>query len=97
MKQEESEYKEFKFKPILGSLPEMGATDWWTDEQWAEHYAYVEKLKKEGRFLTEGEEITVKFKGHPVFDNPKKEPEEYFTNFGILMPNSDNKKTKFEL
>lgn len=48
---------EYKFKPILGALPED--TQWWTEKDWAEHNAYVEKLKLEGRYMTEGEEITV--------------------------------------
>jgi len=85
MTDKNEDFKEFKFRPILGSLPEMGATDWWTDEQWAEHYAYVEKLKKEGKYLTEGEEITIFYKPNPIFDSPKNFDAQ-FQNFGILSP-----------
>lgn len=79
-------FKEFKFKPILGALPEGGATDWWTKKQWDEHYAYVEQLKKEGKYMTEGEELTITYKPHKLFDSPKKESGEHFKNFGFLVP-----------
>lgn len=75
----------FKVRPILGSLPEMGATDWWTDEQWKEHGAYVEQLKKEGKYMTEGEEITVTIAENSMFNDPE-QTESPFKNFGILMP-----------
>lgn len=76
---------QFKLKPILGSLPEGGATDWWTDEQWDEHRKYVEQLKAEGKYLTEGEEITINYAENNFFknDNPLEEP---FRNFGFLIP-----------
>lgn len=75
--------KEFKFKPILGALPEHG-TEWWTEKDWEEHRAYVEKLKKEGKYLTEGEEITFNFKEYEGFSDAPKENS--FSNFGILIP-----------
>lgn len=80
-----NELKTIKFKPILGALPEMGATDWWTEEDWREYYAYVEELKKEGKYLTEGEELTIHYKLNPLFDTPN-EPKEQFENFGLLIP-----------
>lgn len=75
----------FKFKPILGSLPEMGATDWWTKEQWDEHNKYVEKLKAEGKYLTEGEEMTFTIQGSDAFDTVE-DDEPKFRNFGIIIP-----------
>lgn len=76
---------QYKFKPILGALPEQGATDWWTEKDWKEHYAYVEKLKKEGKYLTEGEEVTINLKGYKGFED-NRTFNDAFSNLGILIP-----------
>lgn len=81
------EWRSIKIKPILGDLPEMGATDWWTKEQWDEHNAYVEKLKAEGKYLTEGEEVTINYRPKDFEMFVDKTPlEKRFTNFGIIIP-----------
>ncbi len=63
---------------LKGRLPEHGATDWWTKEEWAAwekqkpindawNEAYIKQLKEEGRY---GEEyvMVIQFKTNPVFD-----------------------------
>jgi len=79
-----------KIKPILGDDPGYGA-DWWTKEQWDEHYAYIEKLKKEGKYLTEGEEVTITIQDYPMFENQKPFSDS-IKNFGLLVPKGDNEK-----
>lgn len=51
----------------LGEGPGWGA-EYWTEEDWEEHRKYVEKLKKEGRYLEEVE-MTVDVVRCPQFDN----------------------------
>jgi len=81
--------KEFKFRPILGDVPED--TSWWSAEDWKSHEEYVNKLKSEGKYLTEGDEITVKYNPYDfdkfIDDRPV---EEKFKNFGLLIPNGSN-------
>lgn len=83
----EEDYKEFKFKPILGAIPSDMIVEWWTEEDWKNHEEYVAKLKAEGKYLTEGEEVTVRYKPTD-FDKfvDNRQPEERFTNFGLLVP-----------
>lgn len=73
-----------KFTPILGELPEMGATDWWTKEDWKAHYEYVEKLKAEGTYLAAGEELTITFKNHKIFEHTKEPFSD--SSFRLLIP-----------
>lgn len=76
--------KSIKIIPILGALPED--TSWWSKEQWDSYEVYVAELKAEGRYLTEGDELTINYKEYPYFvenDNPKKD---LFSNFGFMIP-----------
>lgn len=70
MKQIEDKYITFKAKTYLGSLPEGGATDWWTQDDWDKHSAYVEKLKISGEYMKEVE-YTVSMLSDAYKDEPK--------------------------
>lgn len=63
-----SELRTYKAKIVLGSLPEGGATDWWTEEDWEKHKQNVKRLEAEGR-LGEEEEISITLKHFPAFDD----------------------------
>jgi hypothetical protein len=53
---------------LKGALPEMGATDWWTEEDWLRHELYVEDLKAKGEYL-QPEEITISITHHPALED----------------------------
>lgn len=57
----------YKVKIRKGALGDF-ATQWWTDEDYAKHEAYVNKLKKNGTYLQE-EEVTVELVHNPALDN----------------------------
>lgn len=46
VKEEMNNTKTYKVKTPLGSA---GNTEFWTEQDWAEHRAHVEQLKAEGR------------------------------------------------
>jgi len=69
---------------LRGSLPEGGATDWWTCEDWERHERelpeklkwneeYIKSLKESGDFGKEYD-ITISFVSHPLFDDEKITP-----------------------
>jgi len=77
-------FKSFKIKPILGAPPEDPS--WMTPEDWKEHEDYVERLKKEGKYLTEGEEVTLNFKKYEPFVPDSGNDKPAFSNFGLFIP-----------
>lgn len=77
------ESNQIKLTPILGELP--GNTEWWTEKDWVDHAGYVEKLKKEGKYLTKGEEIIINFTPYEEFLD--KGIADNISNFGIIIPN----------
>ena len=62
----DNKFIEYKAKVRLGALGDM-STEWWTQKDWDNHAAYVERLKLEGNYLKE-EEITIKLMPCPMFD-----------------------------
>ena len=83
--------KSFKLKLKKGYLGDF-ATEWWTEKDWEEHRKYVEQLNKDGKYLTEGEELTFHIKPYPEFYEEKSD-EPMFKNFGMLIPNENITKT----
>jgi hypothetical protein len=63
----DSELKTVKIKVKLGSLGDQ-QTEYWTEEDWANHRKYCKKLKEEGR-LGKVVEITTHFMPNPLFDD----------------------------
>jgi hypothetical protein len=68
----ESKFHTYNFTVTLGSLPEF--TDWWTDEDYAEHERYVEKLKQSGDYGKKVE-MLLTVRDCPEFDQPKVQPD----------------------
>lgn len=86
--------KTFTVNVRKGERPEeWTGTDWWTPEQWAAFNKYVEELKAKGEYLQE-EEYTISYDDSmdKTWNYPKKEPEEYFSNFGFFVPNGNAEK-----
>lgn len=81
-----------KVKPILGALPDD--TSWWTEKQWEDHKKYVEKLKEEGRYLSEGEEISINIRSYPEFENKNMNDFGGCKNFGLFIPENCKLKNK---
>jgi hypothetical protein len=85
----EDNWKEFTGVGHLGELPEMGATDWWTDEQWIEHYRKVEELKANGTY---GKRVEIKIRYQDNDFDVFKTPEiggfssQPFSDFALLIP-----------
>ena len=75
---------QIKFKPILGEYPEHGFSSKEEEDKFDE---YVAQLKKDGKYLTESEEITFNFQ---KYDGMVSKPltESSVSNFGIFIPKS---------
>lgn len=76
--------KTIKIKPLLGDISAEFGTWGWTKEDFDKHDRYVEQLKKEGKYLTEGEEITINLTPYNSF--VPKDTENKFSNFGVFVP-----------
>jgi hypothetical protein len=81
---------------LKGRLPEQG-TEWWTEDQWAEHYRklpacerfnrmYVNWLIRKGRF---GVKYTINLylENHPVWDDPNPSKKENLVSFKSVILN----------
>ncbi len=77
-----SEFNSYKITHLKGTLGDQ-ATEYWTDEDWAKHRAYIEELKATGEYL-KPVELTYHLKPYPLFD--KSSTDKPYESHGIIFP-----------
>lgn len=90
--------KTFRFNFHKGDPPGDQGQSWMTEEDWAKHDAYVEKLKLSGEYgKPDYVDVTYDTNDFKEFEIPAEDRgKPMFSNFGMLIPQRDGTFIKIE-